>query len=219
MFPDGEMIRATMKAHSRLPQMLAFAFLLGCYPVAETAAGESGAGNCDASSTLTPLATEIASAGFLSNLSNRADSIRATSKRMLDEAIGKVRSDASAQRIVLKSIPELSKTTDPDDQMCERLETETKKAPLEFNGEHFASADELTDWIMDFTQGKGADGKSLYKQCPGKCSPQYTWWIDPGESGLMVNARVVCGLPRDRDGDKYHLSIALAASCPSVESK
>ena len=213
------MIRATMKAHSRLPQMLAFAFLLGCYPVAETAAGESGAGNCDASSTLTPLATEIASAGFLSNLSSRADSIRATSKRMLDEAIGTVRSDASAQRIVLKSIPELSKKTDPDDQMCERLETETKKAPLEFNGKHFASAGELTDWIMDFTQGKGADGKSLYKQCPGKCSPQYTWWIDPGESGLLVNARVVCGLPRDRDGNKYNLSIALAASCPSAESK
>jgi hypothetical protein len=213
------MIRATMKAHSRLLQMLAFAFLLGCYPVAETAAGESGAGNCDASSTLTPLATEIASAGFLSNLSSRADSIRATSKRMLDEAIGTVRSDASAQRIVLKSIPELSKKIDSDDQMCERLETETQKAPLEFNGKHFASADELTDWIMNFTQGKGADGKSLYKQCPGKCSPQYTWWIDPGESGLMVNARVVCGLPRDRDGDKYHLSIALAASCASVESK
>ncbi len=213
------MNRATMNAHSRYPRMLAFAFLLGCYPIAETAAGGSDAGNCDASSTLTPLATETASAGFLANLSNRADSIRATSKRMLDAAIGTAKSNDSAQRILLKSIPELSKKADSDDQMCKRLETETMKAPLEFDGKKFASVDELTDWIMDFTQGKGNDGKSLYKQCPGKCSPQYTWWIDTGESGLMVNARVVCGLPRDRDGDKYHLSIALAASCPSAESK
>ena len=208
-----------MKAHSRLPQMLAFAFLLGCYPVAETAAGESGAGNCDASSTLTPLATEIASAGFLSNLSNRAGSIRATSKRMLDNAIGTARSDASPQRIVFKSIPELSTKADADDQMCQRLEKATMKAPLEFNGKRFASVDELTDWIMDFTQGKGEDGKSLYEQCPGKCSPQYTWWIVPDKTDLLVEARIVCGAPRDRDGNKYHLSIALAASCPAAESK
>ncbi len=209
----------TMNAHCRFSQTLVLAFFLGCYPVAETVAGESDAENCGAPSTLTPLATEIASAGFLANLSNRADSIRATSKRMLDDAIRTAKSNASAQKIVLKSIPELSKKTDPDDQMCKRLETETMKAPLEFNGKQFASVDELTDWIMDFTQGKGDDGKSLYKQCPGKCSPQYTWWIDTGETGLMVDARVVCGLPRDRDGDKYHLSIALAPSCPSVESK
>lgn len=208
-----------MKVYPRFAQTLLLAFFLGCYPVAETGAGESEAGNCRASSTLTPLTTEIASAGFLANLSNRADSIRATSKRMLDDAIRTAKPSASAQQIVLKSIPELSKKTDPDDQMCKRLETETMKAPLEFNGKHFASTDELTDWIMDFTQGKGDDGKSLYKQCPGKCSPQYTWWIDPGETGLMVNARVVCGLPRDRDGNKYHLSIALAPSCPSVASK
>ena len=74
------------------------------------------------------------------------------------------------------------------------------------------SIDDLTNWIMDFTRGKGADGESLYEQCPGKCSPQYTWWIDPDETGLTVKARAVCGLPRDRDGNKYHLSTALEAS-------
>ena len=215
------MICATIKARPRLSWLPAFTLLFGCYAAAAaaTATGEDDASNCDASPALTPLATAIASAGFLSNLGNRADSVRATSKRMLDEAIGAARSDASAQRIVLKSIPELSKKDDADDQMCERLEKATTKAPLEFNDKHFASVDELTDWIMDFTRGKGADGKSLYEQCPGKCSPQYTWWIDPGKTGLMVDAHVICGLPRDRDGDKYHLSIALAASCPTVESK
>ena len=213
------MICTTIKARSRFPRLLAFAFFFGCYAVTGTAVGHDGARNCDASRALTPLATEIASAGFLSNLGNRADSIRATSKRMLDNAIGTARSDASAQRIVFKSIPELSTEADSDDQMCARLEKATTKAPLEFNGKRFASVDELTDWIMDFTQGKGEDGKSLYKQCPGKCSPQYTWWIVLDKTDLLVEARVVCGAPRDRDGDKYHLSIALAASCPTAESK
>ncbi len=180
--------------------------------------GDGDARNCD-SRALTPLATEIASAGFLSNLSNRADSIRATSKRMLDNAIGTVGSEASAQPIIFKSIPELSTKADADDEMCKRLEKATTKAPLEFDDKRFASVDELTDWIMDFTQGKGTDGKSLYEQCPGKCSPQYTWWIDPDNTGLAVKARVVCGPPRDRNGNEYQLSIALATSCPAAESQ
>ena len=213
------MIFATIKVRSCFSRLLAFAFFFGCYAVTGTAVGHDDARNCDASRALPPLATEIASAGFLSNLGNRPDSIRATSKRMLDNAIGTARSDASAQRIVFKSIPELSTEADADDQMCERLEKATTKAPLEFNDKHFASVDELTDWIMDFTRGKGADGKSLYEQCPGKCSPQYTWWIVLDKTDLLVEARVVCGPPRDRDGDKYHLSIALAGSCPTAESK
>ncbi len=213
------MICAKLTARSCFSRLLAFAFFFGCYAVTGTAVGHDDARNCDASRALPPLATEIASAGFLSNLGNRADSIRATSKRMLDNAIGTARSDASPQRIVFKSIPELSTKADADDQMCQRLEKATMKAPLEFNGKRFASVDELTDWIMGFTQGKGEDGKSLYEQCPGKCSPQYTWWIVPDKTDLLVEARVVCGAPRDRDGNKYHLSIALAASCPAAESK
>jgi len=213
------MICATIRARSRFPQLLAFTFFFGCYAVTGTALGHGYARNCDASSDLMPVATEIASAGFLSNLGDRADSIRATSKRMLESAIETARSEESAQRIIFKSTPELSTKTHSDDQMCERLEKATTKAPLEFNDKRFASIDELTDWIMDFTQGKGTDGKSLYEQCPGKCSPQYTWWIDPDKSGLKVKARVVCGLPRDRGGNKYQLSITLVASCPVAPSK
>ena len=138
---------------------------------------------------------------------------------MLGSAIETARSEASAKRIIFKSIPELSTKAGADGQMCECYEKVTTKTPLEFNDKRFASVDELTDWIMDFTQGKGVDGKSLYEQCPGKCSPQYTWWIDPDKTGLMVRARVVCGPPRDRDGNKYHLTIVFAASCPVAESQ
>ena len=200
-------------------RLLTCALFLGGYPGNGTAADDGDAKHRDPSPTVTPLATETASAGYLSNLTNRADSIRAASKRMLDSAIETARSGATVQRVIFKSIPELSAKTDADDQMCERYETATMKEPLEFDDKRFASVDELTDWIVDFTQGKGADGESLYDQCPGKCSPQYTWWIDSAGTDLIVEARVVCGPPRDRDGNKYRLSTALAASCRAAESQ
>ena len=161
-----------------------------------------------------PLDAETASAGTIANLTNREGSIRAASSRMLPAAIEKAKSATPAKRIVFKSIPELSKSATSDDALCRQHEEATTKSPLVFDGLRFASAEELTDWIMEFTRGKGEDGKSLYEQCPGSCSPQYTWWIDPDGSELGVVARVVCGMPRDKSSDKYQLSTALAPACP-----
>jgi hypothetical protein len=195
--------------------VLFFAFCAG----SGTAVGDDSAKACGPSPTVTPLATETASAGTLSNLMNRAGSIRATSKSMLSNAIETAKSGAPGQRIIFKSTPELSAKTGADDPMCDRYKKATTKEPLVFNDKHFATVDELTDWIMDFTQGNGADGRLLYEQCPGKCSPQYTWWIDPVNSELNVDARVVCGPPRDHDSDKYQLSIGLTTSCLATKSK
>ena len=199
----------------RLIQALVLPLCIWC----GSAAGDESASSCGASSTITPVATKMASAGYLSNLTNRAGSIRATSKSMLSDAIETAKTGEAGQRIIFKSIPELSAKVNADDYMCDRYEKATTKLPLEFNNKHFAGVDELTDWIMDFTQGKGADGKSLYEQCPGNCSPQYTWWIDPEKSKLNVQARVICGPPRDRDSDAYKLSVAFAESCKAVKSK
>lgn len=178
------------------------------------AVGDESTADCGPSRAASQIASATASAGYLSNFTNRAGSIRATSKSMLSSAIQTVRSDNSARRIIFKSTPELSTKSDADDEMCRGLEERTKKAPLQFDDKRFAGVDELTDWITAFTQGEGEDGKSLYEQCPGKCSPQYTWWIDPRESELNVKARVVCGPPRDRDSDRYRLSAELVALCP-----
>jgi hypothetical protein len=169
--------------------------------------------DCSPPSEITPLATETASAGYVSNVLKRAGSIRVASNRLLTSALDTARSKEPMQWVVFTSTPELSKKSDDDDLMCARHEQATEKDPLEFEDKHFASADELTDWLMDFTRGKGADGKSLYEQCPGKCSPRYTWWIEPVEAGMKVRSRVVCGLPRDHDGNKYHLTIALTPAC------
>ena len=198
---------------------MAFALLFACFFGTGTAAGGDNGKHCDPSPVATPLAIESASAGVIANFSNRAGSIRAASKNMLTSAIETASSGEPMQRIIFKSIPEFSKKSSNDDQMCERYEKTTMNEPLEFNDKHFATVDELTDWIMDFTQGKGVDGTSLYKQCPGKCSPQYTWWIDPDKTELLVQARVVCGLPRDRDSDKYQLSTELTPLCPVADTQ
>jgi hypothetical protein len=188
--------------------------VIACCCGAGSAVGEANAKDCGATATASPVTTETASAGYLSNFTNRAGSIRATSKSMLTSAIETVRSETVAPRIIFKSTPELSTKSDSDDEMCKRLEKSTTKEPLQFDGKQFASVDDLTDWIMAFTQGEGEDGKSLYEQCPGTCSPQYTWWIDSQKTELEVQARVVCGMPRNRDSDQYRLSVELVAVCP-----
>lgn len=193
--------------------------LLFCCLMAGSASGDGGGAQCGTPVDAAPLDTEIATAGYLANLSNSDGSIRSASNRMLSRAIETAKSSKPPQRVIFSSIPELSKKITSDDQMCRQHEEATAKAPLRFDDKRFASADDLTDWIMKFTRGKGAEGKSLYEQCPGKCSPQYTWWIDPVESDLLVKARVVCGMPRDRSGNEYQLSTALTAICPTTESQ
>lgn len=168
---------------------------------------------CSPSPDVTELASETASAGYVSNILNRNGSIRSISNRMLSHALTSARSREPMQWVVFTSTPDVANNPDGGDRMCTDLEKATKSDPLKFENKRFATADELTDWIMDFTQGKGADGKSLYEQCPGKCSPRYTWWIEPQQPGLKVDAWVVCGQPRDRSSNTYHLTTGLARAC------
>lgn len=194
----------------------AFALACGLCAPAAVASGAEAEQKCTSSSNATQLSNEMASAGVIANMTNRSNSIQAVSHRLLTGAIDSARSKKPEQIVIFTSIPELSKKTTGDDQMCARHEQTTKKQPIEFNDIHFESTEALTDWIMDFTQGKGSDGKSLYEQCPGECSPQYTWWIEPQTaSNLNVQARVVCGMPRDRSSDSYRLTTALAPACSS----
>lgn len=202
--------------------------LFGCLLVAAMDACAVGAGRaddgdelekCTPASAVRLLASETATAGYLSNILNQDGSIRAASSRMLNKALDTARSKQPTPLVVFTSTPELSKKSATDDQMCTRYEKSTEKVPIQFSDKHFATADELTDWIMEFTRGKGADGESLYNLCPGRCSPRYTWWIEPAESGMNVRTRVVCGLPRDRDGNRYLLTTELGRACPAEKNQ
>lgn len=213
------MLSTTTIARLRYIGCLLLTLVPGVCAAAGTASEAGDGKECAQASTLTPLAVERASAGYISNFANRYGSIRATSERMLTSALESDDSKESKRQVVFTSTPDLSKKASDDDSMCARQEELTSKEPLEFDDQHFKSVQDLTNWIMDFTQGKGAEGKSLYEQCPGKCSPQYTWWIEAEASGFEVNSRVVCGLPRDRDGDMYELTTALAPACSCVSDR
>lgn len=193
---------------SRRAWLASFALL-----VSAAATADGGGTDCGAARPIDTLDTETASAGLIANASNREGSIREASGRLLTKAIEEARSSTPPRRVIFKSIPDLSKKPTGDDAMCEQHWNTTREAPIVFDDRRFADTDELTAWIQDFTQGKGAEGKSLYEQCPGKCSPQYTWWIDPDASGLSVKPMAACGMPRDKDGNQYTLSTALTDIC------
>ena len=210
------MLHALTTARLRVVGCLLLALVPGFCAATGTAMEDDELKECAEASQRTPLAVERASAAYISNIANRPGSIRAASKRMLTSALESDELKKSTRQVIFTSTPDLSKKANDDDPMCARHEALTNREPLEFVAKQFESVQDLTEWIMDFTQGKGAEGKSLYEQCPGKCSPRYTWWIEAEDSGFKVNSRVVCGLPRDKDGDMYELTTALAPRCSSV---
>jgi hypothetical protein len=66
---------------------------------------------------------------------------------------------------------------------------------------------------MEFSQGRGNDGRLLYQQCGGDCDPSFTFSVKPEAQSLAVDTAVVCGYARDREFNNYRLSTALLAGC------
>ena len=171
----------------------------------------------------TIIATEKGSVGFVKNLAESEDSIRAIADKQLRAALESKTSDqssspleASNTRIIyrVKPIEFLPKTK--QNQICIQLEEETSVTPLKYGPHQFITVTGLNDWIMSLTRGNGDDGKLLYKQCGSNCSPRYTFSIDAKESNYIVNTEVLCGLARDTSSDLYELSTALVEqSCAS----
>lgn len=97
---------------------------------------------------------------------------------------------------------------------CLKLEQQTTVTPFEFSEKTFATLDDLNRWIMDFSRGKGAEGKKLYRLCSSNCSPRYTFHIRGSDIGhYRIAAKVLCGLARDRSNKQYALSTALKLNC------
>ena len=171
----------------------------------------------------TIIATEKGSVGFMKNLAESEDSIRAIADKQLRAALESKTSDQSSSssetsdtRIIYRVKPIEFLPKAEQNQICLQLEEETSVTPLKYGPNEFASVTGLNDWIMSLTRGNGEDGKLLYKQCGSNCSPRYTFSIDAKESNYVVNTEVLCGLARDTASDLYELSTALVAqSCAS----
>ncbi|MBI2801130.1 MAG: hypothetical protein HYX63_12775 [Gammaproteobacteria bacterium] len=174
-----------------------------------------------------PLQTEQGSAGVMYNFAEHPTSIRAVAKKLLGAAVDAAAAARKANcrascgpeqtpHIVFRVAPVALLPKAEQELLCVRLANETGKRPLKYGLHEFSSIEKFDAWIMQFSQGLGADGKLLYRQCGGNCDPSYTFIIAPGESGLKVNTEVYCGFTRDRKNEMFNLSTALRPQCRSI---
>ncbi|MDR2337409.1 MAG: hypothetical protein LBE20_02025 [Deltaproteobacteria bacterium] len=155
----------------------------------------------------TKLNQVTATASITSNLWNSENSIKFKSNQLLTEALAKVGQEKAT--IIFTSIPTtfLEGKTDAAGVSCATRFTETSKTPLSYTNKTFYNNSALLDWISDFSQGNGQEGKDLYKRCSGDCSPQYEYHILQTEAnGYSLTAQVVCGKARNKSDDLYYLT-------------
>ena len=160
----------------------------------------------------------------MKNIAEHPESIRAVAKRLLTKAIaasefenqpkcGDACDGRSVSEVVYRVEPTVFLAESEQQAMCLTLEDQTKLKPLHFGDKSFESIDKMNDWLMEFSQGRGKDGKSLYTQCGGNCSPRYTFRISQEGGQLRVQADVLCGLARDKLSDLYVVSTAIEWRC------
>lgn len=158
------------------------------------------------------------------NFADHPESIRAVAARLLKRALDTPAAPQAAAcgdkcepraplQVVYRVEPTVFLAPERQQALCLKLEQSTAADPLAFPNKEFKSVDELNAWIMDFSQGRGVEGKQLYAQCGANCSPRYTFLIAPVGGSLRVQSRVLCGRARDRASDQYSVSTALRASC------
>ncbi len=174
-----------------------------------------------------PVRSVVASAGFFANLRNADYSVQYVTDALLRE------SDVAAARLtaaesscrhkchqavvatIFSSVPNITLGEYDERGRCEALLAKTRHHPIQFLNRSFDGREEFEDWYSDLTQGDGKDGESLYEQCPGKCSPQYSSLMFERGDKLVVSTSVVCGHARDKDDDQYVLRAAVRWICPS----
>lgn len=158
------------------------------------------------------VATERGSVGFMKNLAESPDSIKAIADKQLRAAFS-ADADATEKRVRYRVEPLVFIPTSEQKSRCLILEEQTQVHPLEFEPQSFESISKLNDWIMDFSRGQGEDGKKLYEQCNLNCSPRYTFDIVKSSTNFNVSTLVHCGLGRDTSSDQYQLSTSIITSC------
>ena len=171
-----------------------------------------------------PLATATGSVSIIKNMAEDPSSIRAIAGRLLASAlhseatVGNKTCDTAClarqkSEIVYRVAPTAYLAADLQRAECRKFESETSAHPLIFNQREFHSVDELNEWIMAFSQGRGADGRLLYERCSSNCSPRYTFLIAEQNSSYAVRTEVLCGLARDKSKDAYQVSTAVRRTC------
>lgn len=178
---------------------------------------------CDAQVVDEQLTETFGSVGVFANLRGKPGSIRAVAAKLLSEALHApppddatcpIECEPRPATIVYKVQPTAFLRQKKQRQVCLALERKTTKKPFRFAEKRFASVDDLNEWIMDFSRGKGPEGKQLYRLCSSNCSPRYTFLIKNKDDGaIYVESEVVCGLARDRSNKRYSLATSRQTRC------
>lgn len=184
--------------------------------------------NCPTINRIIPVRSTRASAGFFSNLRHAERSIRNQTDKLLNE--GRIRahhllhipkmdscSIPCSQALVsmrFVSRPHKTLTEYAESKICNTLLRTTTDSPIEYRERIFQSEDDARSWYKALTLGDGADGKDLYRRCPGSCSPSYETQIYRKENKLHLTTTVICGHARDKSDDTYDLSLSLQWICP-----
>lgn len=192
----------------------------------ETEEFDAPAPGCEGRISETAIDSELGSVGFMKNIAEHPESLRAIAKRLLATAVesnafkrapacGDACAGPPQARIVYKVEPTVFLPEGEQQALCLNLEDATAAKPLAFPRREFPSLAKLNDWIMEFSQGRGEDGKALYEQCGGNCSPRYSFYIEQADGKLSISADVLCGLARDKKSDQYLVSTAVRWQCAS----
>ena len=159
-----------------------------------------------APSKIVPGAKALASANWFSNLRSHENSLKVKVKTLLEEALEKKKDSLPiSTKILFDVVPQRVLSDYSDKQYCKDKLQETGANPILYS-KNFKEIDEFKDWFADFSQGKGGEGKDLYKKCDKSCSPAYSIEIEGNLGmGLKTNTEVVCGHARDKEDDQYKL--------------
>lgn len=171
-----------------------------------------------------------ASADFFSNARSAKGSLQYESKRFLglidqellraetgqkegaEEAIRK--SNIACQKELplvarLRVRPRQYLRNDPELQRCDEYAQDSTSNPLIYDPGPKDSMKKIRKWFTAFSQGENQEGEQLYKDCPGRCSPQYTLYLYRDSGHYRIQAQVVCGRPRDQYDNHYVLSVGV----------
>jgi hypothetical protein len=178
-----------------------------------------------------PLDKAKGNANVFANAVNQESSVRAKTSRMINAAVKSSLLDkrpevscpahcvpANRAVTVLRTTPSKFLSDYADKDKCENYLKETRQNPLRYLDRQFLSQAELNEWSRSFTQGKGDDGRDLYNRCDGKCSPQYSYFIEFENAQYRLDVEVVCGPARDKEDNTYDLETATRWNCVPSES-
>ena len=194
--------------------------------LAVTSVSLANADDCGGKSVLVDIAKTTASASSWSNVRNSEGSLRFEANRLVTEAQKLAESAKAPENLcpegcVAVAKPDIEFRSTPNKFLsdyserakCEAHRVNTSAKPIEYPSRLFPTMDAFSEWFSQFSQGSGTEGKDLYAKCDGSCSPQYRCEISSTDTGLSVDAFVLCGHARDKGDNQYVLETKFRWSC------